>query len=434
MATKIILHEMGEGVIEGTVSRWLKQPGDKVEKYEPVLEIETDKVTTEVTAEEGGTLLEALVAEGETVPVGTVLAFIGEAGEQVADKENAPKAVHEQPEPKTAVAPTTSVAQPAPTQISNGQLQPYTGRISPVVGRIAAEHNVDLAQVTGTGKDGRITKQDILAYIETLNNEQQAAPGKADPTTSPAALATSPPAPARQAAPPQPAPQPAAGDTLVPLTNIRRAIAEHMVRSKHTSPHVTTVFEFDFTAVAAHRAAHKARFAQDGVNLTFTAYLVAATVEALKQHPMVNSVWSDAGVILKKEINIGMATAIDDGLIVPVIKNADSLNLLGIARSVNDLANRARNKQLKPGDVQGGTFSITNHGVSGSLFASPIINQPQCGILGVGIIEKRVKVIHDAIAIRPMAFVSFTFDHRILDGATADYFVGSIKEGIEKWQ
>jgi 2-oxoglutarate dehydrogenase E2 component (dihydrolipoamide succinyltransferase) len=215
---------------------------------------------------------------------------------------------------------------------------------------------------------------------------------------------------------------------------MRRAIAEHMVRSKQTSPHVTTVFEFDFTAVATHRTAHKSQFAKDGANLTFTAYLVAATVQALKEHPLANSSWEEKGVRLHRNINIGMATAIDDGLIVPVIKNADSLNLLGLARTINDLAHRARNKQLKPDEVQGGTFSITNHGTSGSLFATPIINQPQCGILGVGKIEKRVKVVDDAIGIRPLAFVSFTFDHRILDGASADYFVSSIKEIIENWQ
>ncbi|MCB8922571.1 MAG: 2-oxo acid dehydrogenase subunit E2 [Ardenticatenaceae bacterium] len=427
MATKIILHEMGEGVIEGTVSRWLKQPGDAVAKYEPVLEIETDKVTTEVTAEEGGTLLEALVPEGKTVPVGTVLAIIGQSGEEVNSSappaETTQTAVTTQP---TTSPPAPPIVAPAAGHATNGHTQPYTGRISPVVGRIAAEHHVDLARVTGTGRDGRITKKDVLAYVEQLAvSNEQLAMGKEEPAIAPAPL------PPRSPAPPQ---QPTAGDTLVPLTTMRRAIAEHMVRSKHTSPHVTTVFEFDFTAVAAHRAAHKARFAQDGANLTFTAYIVAATVEALKQHPMVNSIWSDDGVILKKEINIGMAAAIEEGLIVPVIKNADSLNLLGIARAVNDLTHRARHKQLKPGDVQGGTFSITNHGVSGSLFATPIINQPQCGILGTGIIEKRVKVINDAIAIRPMAFVSFTFDHRILDGATADYFVGTIKQVIENWK
>jgi 2-oxoglutarate dehydrogenase E2 component (dihydrolipoamide succinyltransferase) len=207
-----------------------------------------------------------------------------------------------------------------------------------------------------------------------------------------------------------------------------------MVRSKHTSPHVTTVFEVEFSAIVAHRQANKAAFARDGANLTFTPYLIAATVAALKKHPLVNSVWSDEGIILKREINIGMAAAIEDGLIVPVIKNADSLNLLGLARVVNDLTERARNKQLRPDEVQGGTFTITNHGTSGSLFATPIINQPQCGILGVGMIEKRVKVVNDAIAIRPMAYVSLTFDHRILDGASADAFVSSVKEIIESWE
>ena len=207
-----------------------------------------------------------------------------------------------------------------------------------------------------------------------------------------------------------------------------------MVRSKHTSPHVTTVFEFDFAAVAAHRRAHKGAFERDGVRLTYMAYIVAATVEALKQHPLANSSWTDDGILLHRAVNIGMATAIDDGLIVPVIKGADGLNLLGLARAVNDLADRARAKQLKPDEVKGGTFSITNHGTSGSLFATPIINQPQCGILGVGAIEKRVKVIDDAIAIRPLAYVSFTFDHRILDGASADGFVGTIKGLIENYQ
>ncbi len=420
MTTKIILHEMGEGVIEGTVSRWLKRPGDAVAKYEPVLEIETDKVTTEVTAEESGILLEILVAEGQTVPVGTVLGLVGQP-------ENGKQA---QPTAVAPTAPTTPPSQPPDTA--------YTGRISPVVGRMAAEHNLDLSRIPGTGKDGRITKNDVLAYLEALAKQPAAEAGSAPMPAVPAApAAPTPPAvptaPAAVAAPAAPAPKTAVGDVLEPLTNIRRAIAEHMVHSRRTSPHVSTFFEFDFTAVSAHRAAHKARFAQDGVNLTFTAYLVAAVAEALKQHPLVNSVWTDEGILLKKEINIGMATAVDDGLIVPVIKNADSLSLLGIARAVNDLAERARRKQLKPADVQGSTFSITNHGVSGSLFATPIINQPNCGILSVGTIEKRVKVINDAIAIRPLAYVGFTFDHRILDGAKADYFVGTIKQVIENW-
>jgi 2-oxoglutarate dehydrogenase E2 component (dihydrolipoamide succinyltransferase) len=214
---------------------------------------------------------------------------------------------------------------------------------------------------------------------------------------------------------------------------MRRAIAGHMVRSKQTSPHATTVFEFDFSAVARHRDENKKQFLQDGARLTFTIYIVAAVVEALKQHPLANSVWTDEGILLKRPINIGIAVAIPDGLIVPVIKGADGLNLLGLARNINDLVKRARSKALKPDEVQGGTFSITNHGTSGSLLATPIINQPQAGILGIGKIEKRVKVIDDAIAIRPLAYASFTFDHRILDGATADAFISSVKEKIENW-
>jgi 2-oxoglutarate dehydrogenase E2 component (dihydrolipoamide succinyltransferase) len=422
--------EMGEGVIEGTVSRWLKEPGDPVEKYEPILEIETDKVTTEATAEVAGTMLKIVVEEGETVPVGAVLAYVGEPGEGIEEEGEAADTAAAEPAPAPEAAPT---AESRPQDDEAAPPEParegaYTGRISPVVGRIAAEHEVDLNNVPGTGRNGRITKKDILAYVEQRETAPEAEPEpEAKPTPEPEPAKAAPTAKAARA--PQAAPE----DELMPLSNMRRAIAEHMVRSKKTSPHVTTVFEFDFSAVVAHRAAHKAQFAKDGVKLTFTPYIVAAAVAALKEHPMANSAWSEEGIILKKAIHIGMAAAIDEGLIVPVIKDADSLNLLGLARAVNDLAERARNNQLRPDEVQGGTFSITNHGVSGSLFATPIINQPQCGILGVGKIEKRVKVIDDAIAIRPLAFVSFTFDHRILDGASADYFVATIKEEIENW-
>ena len=433
MAIKIIMPEMGEGVIEGTVSRWLKQEGDKVEQYEPVLEIETDKVTTEATAEEAGTLLKILVDEGETVDVGTVLAYIGQPDENIP--------ANGETEATSAPAPGPAApAQPQPKPAGDGQSQqrqPYTGRISPVVGRIAEEHNVDLSLVEGTGRDGRITKKDILAYIERRDGEPEPEPELEVEAVAAPALKPEP-APAGAPSPVLPevtrAAEPAVPGEIIPLTGIRRVIADHMVRSKHTSPHVTTIFEFDFSVVAAHRAANKERFARDGANLTYTAYIVAATVAALKAHPIVNSSWIDDAIELKRDINIGIAAAIEDGLIVPVIKNADSLNLLGLARAINGLAERARNKQLKPADVQGGTFSITNHGTSGSLFATPIINQPQCGILGVGKIEKRVKVIDDAIAIRPLAYVGLTFDHRILDGATADAFMTTIKDHIENWR
>ncbi len=438
MISKVIMPEMGEGVVEGTIARWLVKEGDFVKQYDPILEIETDKVTTEATAEDAGTILKICAEEGVTVDVGAILAYIGEPGDEipengkVGDQGSGIRELEENP----ALSPQHS-ALSTPTPVSSPQpptpSKPYTGRISPVVGRIAAEHEVDLSLVTGTGLDGRITKKDILAYVEkqdsgqlsavseqpvTINREQGTENEK---TLAPQSSSLVTPTPALTAG------------EIVPLTGIRRSIAEHMVQSKHTSPHVTTVFEVDFTAVSKHRAAHKAQFAKDGANLTFTAYLVAATVAALKQHPMVNSSWTDAGIELKRDVNVGMAVAIDEGLIVPVIKNADSLNLLGLARVVNDLTNRARTGQLKPADVQGGTFTITNHGTSGSLFATPIINQPQCAILGVGKIEKRVKVIHDAIAIRPLAYISLTFDHRILDGASGDAFVNTIKETIENW-
>jgi 2-oxoglutarate dehydrogenase E2 component (dihydrolipoamide succinyltransferase) len=447
MTTQITLPEMGEGVIEGTLARWLVREGDRVERYAPIAEVETDKVTTETTTEAAGTILRLLVGEGETIPVGTVLAIIGEPGEEVAGGEGRVAGEASLASDERRVTSDESDAAGGEGRVASDELgaatnnqrpttndqppsTPYTGRISPVVGRIAAEHGVELGRVVGTGRDGRITKDDILAYVAGRASVDVPPAGERSPHPQMRTGDTS--AAPRRSEPAQP---PAGSDTeLLPLTTIRRAIAEHMVRSKHTSPHVTTVFEFDFSAVAAHRKAHVEQFARDGVRLTYTAYLVAATVQALKAHPLANSSWSDDGILLHRAVHIGMATAIADGLIVPVIKNADSLNLLGLARAVNDLADRARAKQLKPDEVKGGTFSITNHGTSGSLFATPIINQPQCGILGVGAIEKRVKVIDDAIAIRPLAYVSFTFDHRILDGASADGFVSTIKGLIENYQ
>jgi 2-oxoglutarate dehydrogenase E2 component (dihydrolipoamide succinyltransferase) len=459
MGTKIIMPEMGEGIIEAVVAQWLKAEGDRVEQYDPILEIETDKVTTEATAEDAGTLLKIYVEAGTTVEVGTLLGFIGQPGEVVpgGDDEREPHpAVAEPVEVEPAVGELSRTIEakasyaPKPKG-ANGSPQPaktrYTGRISPVVGRIVAENDVDLDLVTGTGQDGRITKQDVLAYLESREEVREAELVEPVETNGIQQARTSFTQPiekirekdeketAVSPSSPKPGPAPASTQTgeILPLTAMRRGIADHMVRSKHTSPHVTTIFEFDFTAVSKHRAAHKAQFAQDGARLTFTAYIVAATVAALKKHPLVNSTWTEEGIRLLRDVNLGMATALDEGLIVPVIKNADSLNLLGLARIINDLAQRARSKQLRPDEVQGGTFTLTNHGTSGSLFANPIINQPQCGILGVGMIEKRVKVINDAIAIRPMAYVGLTFDHRILDGATADYFVASIKETIENW-
>ena len=428
MPTKVIMPQMGESVVEGTVGRWLKREGDAVEQYEPIVEVETDKVTSEVTAVTGGTLLKIYVDEGQTVDAGTVLALIGEPGEAAPDaveSESVAAFGHaargsETPAPAAAPPPAP---EPAPARTP-------TAHVTPVVARIAAEHNIDVSRIQGTGHGGRVTKKDILAYIDSRQAGADLPPwerpGSGDLFKLDDAQDT--------AAAPPPAPgQP--GD-LVPHSAMRKRIAEHMVLSKlRTAPHVTTVFEADMSAVTAHRAAHKDEFARRGINLTFTAYFVAATAQALRRHPHVNSQWRDDGLLLKPEINIGMAVALDEGLIVPVIKRADELSLAGLARQVNDLAQRARSNALTPDEVQGGTFTITNHGVAGSLFATPIINQPQTGILGVGAIKKRVVVLeNDAIAIRPMVYLSFAFDHRVLDGASADWFVAEIVRLLEGWE
>jgi 2-oxoglutarate dehydrogenase E2 component (dihydrolipoamide succinyltransferase) len=452
MPTQVIMPQLGESVVEGTITRWLKQKGEQVEEYEPLLEVNTDKVDSEIPSPVSGTLLEILVPADTTVRAGELLAWIGEAGEQAA--ENGKSGGETPGETAAEVAPEAEAPESA-KPLQAGVSAPAAGRdsslgfISPVVARIAAEHRVDLSRVSGTGQGGRITKKDILAYLEKPEGAGaeialQAAPAPAREAPRPVREEPAPaPIPAAipqpQAAPPPPAATAGAlAGELLPHTLVRRAIAEHMVNSKRTSPHVTTVFEADLSRVAAHREANKAAFAQDGANLTYTAYLVSAAVAALKAYPLVNSSWSDEGLILHREINIGMAVSLGgDGLIVPVIKNADHLSLLGLARTINDLADRARARQLQPAEVKGGTFTLTNHGTSGSLFATPIINQPQCGILGAGAIQKRVVVVSadgvDAIAIRPMVYLSLTFDHRILDGAVADYFLGKVVESLQIW-
>ena len=452
MPMQVIMPQLGESVNEGTLTKWLKAVGEQVEEYEPLVEINTDKVDTEIPSPASGTLLEILIPEGTTVQAGALLAVIGQAGETTAPAGIAP-ATGTTAAP--AAAPSSGATPSSPAVISQAPAAPLPsvgrdlGFISPVVAKIASEQGVNLFEVQGSGLGGRITKKDIQSFIE-----KRAAAGTAQPASAAAqpgpAAAPSAPAPLPPAQPPVSAPPPArtpapaslpvdASDEILPLTTLRRSIAEHMVMSRRTSPHVTTIMEVDMSRVVAHRQNNKEAFARDGVNLTFTAYFVTAAVAGLKSYPIVNSSWSDEGVLLHRAINIGMATSLGEaGLIVPVIKNADGLSLLGIARSVNDLAARARNRKLKPDEVQGGTFSITNHGISGSLFATPIINQPQCGILGVGVMQKRPVVISDeklgdVIAIRPMVYLGLTFDHRILDGATADYFLGKIVETLRDW-
>jgi 2-oxoglutarate dehydrogenase E2 component (dihydrolipoamide succinyltransferase) len=421
MPTKVLVPQLGEAIEEVTIIKWLKAEGDTVEEFDGLLEVETDKVVAEVPSPAAGTVLSIVIpTEGEVVSVGTVLAWIGQHGEEVPQDGSVPR-----DETPTVPMPTKEKAEVAeqPPLITEKEMDqsvkvgrhPDLGFISPVVARIASEHHIDISKVKGSGMGGRITKKDVLAYVDG-----QGAPAKAPVPPSPKFAAPMP-------------------GEVIPHTVIRRRIAEHMVMSKRESPHVTTVMEADFSQVIAHRAANKEAFHRDGVRLTFTAYFVSATMEALKTFPLVNSSWSDDGIVLHREINIGMATDLgDEGLIVPVIKGVDQLSLLGIARTVNDLAERARSKKLNPGEVQNGTFSITNHGVSGSLFAAPIINQPQCAILGVGAIQKRVIVVtdeagNDAMSIRPMVYLSLTFDHRILDGAIADHFLAKIVETLENW-
>jgi 2-oxoglutarate dehydrogenase E2 component (dihydrolipoamide succinyltransferase) len=404
--------QLGESVLEGTITKWLKAKGEPVGEYEPLLEVNTDKVDTEIPSPASGVLLDILVREGTTVQAGSLLAWIGETGEHPTIGDMVPSSGQSSEEPETTVENALPV-----------RAGRDLGFISPVVSRMASEHGIDLSQVPGTGQGGRITKKDVQAYLEKLKVEGPKV-GSLKRAVAPA-----------PSLPPSPIPAPlTSSDSLLPMTTIRRSIAEHMLLSKHTSPHVTTVMEADMSLVAAHREANKATFARDGVNLTFTAYLISAAIAALKAHPMVNSSWSEAGVVLHRQIHIGMATSLgDEGLIVPVIKNADGLSLLGLARAINDLAERARAKKLQPDEVKGGTFTLTNHGTSGSLFATPIINQPQCAILGAGVIQKRAVVINDAIAIRPMMYISLTFDHRILDGASADHFLAKVVETLQNW-
>jgi 2-oxoglutarate dehydrogenase E2 component (dihydrolipoamide succinyltransferase) len=408
MATKVLVPRLGEGVDEVTVTKWLKQEGDSINELEPLLEVNTDKVDTEIPAPATGTVLKIIAQEGIAAKVGELLAIIGKPGEAIDISST----------PSTNVVASKaegqrSESQPTPSPSSLVPRPSDLGFISPIVAKIAAEHGVDLSQINGTGLNGRITKNDVLAFVEGRKSKVE---GQKPANLQPATL------------------KPIEGDQLIKHSTMRKSIAQHMVESKHTSPHVLTVMEADMSRVAKHRSANKAAFERDGVNLTFTAYFMTAIVAGLKAYPQTNSSWTDEGLLVHKNVNLGMAVSLgEDGLIVPVIKKAEDLSLLAMARAVNDLANRARTKKLQPDEVKGGTFTLTNHGVSGSLFAFPVINQPQAGILGVGAMQKRVVVIDDAIAIRPMVYMSFVFDHRILDGASADWFLAKVKDTLENW-
>jgi pyruvate dehydrogenase E2 component (dihydrolipoamide acetyltransferase) len=451
MAVDVIMPQMGESIFEGTITKWLKKPGDKIERDEPLFEISTDKVDAEIPAPSAGVLREIKVKEGQTVPVQTVVALIDAAGaaESAAPKAEAPKpaaAAPNAPKPAASAPPPPapkSVPAAAASQEDDDEDEESAGlgegdnghkvRSSPLVRRIARENNIDLSQISGTGAGGRVSKRDILAAVET---------GGA-PTAAPAPLA-------RSSAPPPPATGSAASGALElavpreklyfghydvePMSVIRQKIAEHMVLSKRVSPHVYSVEETDLTHVASLRAKTKDKFEQTtGTKLTFMPFFIRAAVEALRAFPTVNASADGTNIVLHHECNIGVAVALDWGLIVPVIKNAEEKNFLGLARAMNDLAERARTKKLKPDEVSESTFSITNPGVFGGLFGLPIINQPNVAILGLGAIEKRPVVRDDAIAIRTMVYMTISYDHRVVDGAVAHQFLNHIKKTLETW-
>ncbi|HEX5386248.1 MAG TPA: dihydrolipoamide acetyltransferase family protein [Gemmatimonadales bacterium] len=480
----VVMPQMGESIAEGTLSRWLKKVGDPVKRDEPIFEISTDKVDAEIPAPNAGVLAEILVQEGETVAVQTLVARIDtEAGaaQATAAPAAAPAAAPPVPPAAPAASPLAAAAAPSPPPAPvapaastpptptpksmapppaaptpppttraaasgaassgspNGGAETAEERLrrksTPLVRRMAAEHNVDLARIPGSGHAGRVTRDDVLGYLEAAEGRAPAAAAAG----APAAPSTRP-APAAAAAAPAPAPaipgvDPWPGDRVEPWSRIRRLTAEHMVMSRRVSPHVNTIFEVDYTHVADIRGRRKQEFAERGVNLTFLAFIAKAVASSLRTHPVINAAVGADATIFRRDINLGIAVALDWGLIVPVIRNADELALAGIARAINDLGERARTKRLTPDEVQKGTFTITNPGVFGSVIGTPIINQPQAAILCVGSIGKQPAVLTvdgtDTLAVRLRGFLSLAFDHRIVDGADADRFMAEVKRALE---
>lgn len=462
MATEVVMPQMGESIAEGTITRWLKKVGEHVDRDEPLFEISTDKVDAEIPSPAAGTLTEVRFKEGDTVEVNTVVAVLDGAGSgngSAAPAATATKAepappVETKPEPPPAPTPVAAAPAPSPAPPPTPAAPPAAPpaaspaaetkpapaaaaakpagtpsveelrrtKSSPLVRKIAKEHGVDVASLEGTGISGRVTKNDILSFIES---------GTPAATKSGAA-----PAPARDLPAPPPT-KPAEGDRVEQMSVMRKKIADHMVLSRRTSAHVTTVYDIDMTAIAKLREQHKDSFLErTGTKLTYMPFIFQAITTALRKFPIFNAQVSGDQIIYKRDINLGMAVALDGGLIVPVVKRADDLSISGLARAANDLADRARTKQLKPDEVGGGTFTITNPGVFGGLFGTPIINQPQLAILGVGKIEKRAKVItsaegDDYIAVRWMSYFALSFDHRVIDGADAERFLAFVKEQLE---
>jgi 2-oxoglutarate dehydrogenase E2 component (dihydrolipoamide succinyltransferase) len=471
MATNVVMPQMGESIAEGTIVRWIKKVGESVDRDEPLFEISTDKVDAEIPSPSAGVLTEIKVKEGETVPVNSVVAVIGAAGEKAAAGSGdgggasaVPAAAVGQQETSTpskgtavddrsaaSEARASTGAAPAETAVSDSGQAPSAGsrqgpstgsatsplsreelrrqKSSPLVRRIAKEHQVDIQQIRGTGISGRVTKNDILGFIESG--------GSTGSPQVPAGQAQAPAGATQQAragvSTPGPVFRPGENVQIVPMSVMRKKIAEHMVMSAQTSPHVYSVYEVNFGRVAALRETKKKEYEAAGAKLTFTGFIAKAIVDALRQFPMVNASIDGDNIVYKKDINLGIAVALENGLIVPVIRNADEKNLLGLSRGINDLAARARSKKLNPDEVQAGTFTITNPGIFGAVYGLPLINQPQVAILGVGTIEKRAVVIDDAIAIRPMCHLSLGYDHRLIDGAEAGRFLSFVKERLENF-
>ena len=439
MAIDVLMPQMGESITEGTVTKWLKKEGEAVGRDEPLFEISTEKVDAEIPSPSAGVLAKILVREGQTVGVRAVVAQI----EPVPAGRDAPAAPR-QPEAKPAATPSPAVqpmaAKPAaapaapaagtalvpPKQAAPRKEEAAEIRTSPLVRRLAAEHNIDLSQVHGTGLGARITKEDLLAFLDAPK-AQPSPMGEAPELEAPAPGATLDAAPASRGA--------LGREAVVPMSAMRKKIAEHMVLSRRTSAHVTTVFQVDLTRVAGVYHREKERFErQENTKLGYTPFFIRAIIEALKRFPILNSSVSGENIIYKKDIHMGIAVALDWGLIVPVIHHADEKSFLGLTRAVNELADRARRKKLSVEEVQGGTFTITNPGALGSLFATPIINQPQVGIVGVGAVNKMPIVIDDAIAIRSIVHLSLSYDHRLIDGAVADQFMATVKNYLQDWE
>jgi pyruvate dehydrogenase E2 component (dihydrolipoamide acetyltransferase) len=432
--TDVLMPQMGESIAEGTIVRWIKKVGEKVDRDEPLFEISTDKVDAEIPSPAAGTLADIKVKEGETVPVNSIVAVIASAGEAVAA---APAAVQAKSQPAPPAQPVAAPAPAGPTEKDEweDEEESASGEVStedlrrrkssPLVRKIAREHNVDITALSGTGINGRVTKNDILAYVQSRIGVTSA-PAAPEAARAAAAGAGAAPAPVITF-------KPGERVRVEPMSVMRKKIAEHMVLSARTSPHVYSVYEVNFGRVAKLRDARKADYEAQGAKLTFTAFIAKATVDTVRAFPVVNASIDGDKIIYKADINLGIAVALDWGLIVPVIRNADEKNLLGLSRTIQDLSARARAKKLQPEEVQNGTFTITNPGIFGAAYGLPLINQPQVAILGVGAIEKRAVVIDDAIGIRPVAYLSLGYDHRLVDGADAGRFLQALKDRLENF-